>query len=360
MKVRFCDNETEWNQAVVELNGSLYQSWQWGESRRPYGFGPWRILGETDGRPRAAIQVLERRAPLGCGVHYAPHGIASKAADADEWCEFVSWLRRFLDQRKAAFLRVDPAILDSDEESRQVLTQAGFRSLPDKWSIWGNLPRFSMFIDLHPSSEELLRTMRSRLRRYIRNPKAELTLESGTDAEHMERLHRLVSQTGARRSFAVRNSDFFQHLRRHLVMNERGMIHVARYQGRVIGALLATRFGKVCYALYAGSDQAFSNLHPMEILYWNSILWAKQNGCDKYDMRFVPTAYPPTEGNRGYGLYRFKRGFGAQERYCAGYFDLVGSPLRWRMFRWFETKAGARIYALRTPLKALLDVFRKA
>ena len=68
----------------------------------------------------------------------------------------------------------------------------------------------------------------------------------------------------------------------------------------------------------------------------------------------------PTAGHRSgcYGLYQFKRGFGAELHYYAGYFDLVRKRTEYRIFRVLEQHAITRLHRLAAEATRLLISLR--
>jgi hypothetical protein len=93
----------------------------------------------------------------------------------------------------------------------------------------------------------------------------------------------------------------------------------------------------------------------MEALHWRAIQLAKDAGCRVYDLLFLPLANIPHEGETGHGLYSFKKSFGAEWRYSAGYFDLYLNPLLYRGFRFTERKSGPLVYGVASKIDSLLQ-----
>ena len=133
--------------------------------------------------------------------------------------------------------------------------------------------------------------------------------------------------------------------------NNGGIVSLGWHGDKVIAALLCVRFGDRCYALFAGSDDQAVSLRPMEALYWSTMQWAKHQGCVEYDMQWAPIDFPPTRDQPGYGLYHFKEGFGAEFRYYAGAFDLIGDKWLYRACRCMETIAGGVLHRIVNRLR---------
>ena len=74
MRVAVCTDRDAWNCFVAAADGSLLQSWQWGEFKRCQGWDVLRLVALEGQEPRAAVQVLARVIPFCGAFFYAPEG----------------------------------------------------------------------------------------------------------------------------------------------------------------------------------------------------------------------------------------------------------------------------------------------
>lgn len=345
-------NRAEWTNSLLTLPATLYHTWEWGEVRSSEGWKPWRILAKSAGSARAAVQVLERQLPApGCRVLYAPRGIAFSWGDSETVLELSNWLKGFVKHRRAIVLRMDPFFLNSDEEKKELLRRAGFRSLPYQWTRW-NLPRPNMVIDISLSREEILAKMRPRFRSYIRRAeKRDLLVLSGDTKKLREDFYSLLQKTSERQNFSIRNFQYMSRLIETFSLSGNGSLFVAYEGERPAAGILCVRFQGSAYYTHGGFDWELRELHAIEPLHWAAINWAKNFGCTTYDLLGAGTAYPPKESNYGYGLYNFKRGLGAELLYLAGYFDLVGNAFAYRIFRFGEDSAAGSLFGFATRVR---------
>ncbi|MFZ0420463.1 MAG: peptidoglycan bridge formation glycyltransferase FemA/FemB family protein [Candidatus Sulfotelmatobacter sp.] len=345
MQIAMCGDSANWDATILELGGSLYQSWDWGELREGEGWAAWRIVGKDGCKVRAAVQILERRLPVvGLGIMYAPRGIVTAPGDYDAIRELTKWLYEFVRKRRAIALRIDPTILDSDESTKDVLRRIGYRWLSEEqWSVW-NRPRAIMKVDISLGEDDILNNMRKEHRYCIRRALRDgLTVEINDDLSSLHDFYPLLVKTGQRQQIIVRGIDHFIELHRKFVSGGKGVIAIARENGRALAAIVCTRLGKTCYYLNGGFDWEYRDRRPNQMLHWKVIQWARQTGCTEYDLAGANTKYPPSE-QRSSGVYEFKKGFGAGLRYYAGYFDLVGYPALYSLFRVAERHAGDAAY----------------
>ena len=337
MQIGFCTDREAWNRVALHLRGTLYHSWEWGEVRQAEGWIPWRILAESEGKPRAAVHILEKRLPMRAGsLLYGGRGIAGSDNNPLVVKELVTWLRGFVRERNGILLRMDPEFPDTDESKKSMLIGNGLRLLSDEWSFW-NLQRSSMVVDIRGTEQEILRKMRQKHREHIHRALRDgLLIQADSEVPQFREFHDLLLKSSERQGFPVRAFDHFLHVCEKLVAEGRGLLLLARKDDLAVAGIVCARFGTVCHYLYGGFDWGARRAHASEALHWKAIQWAKSVGCTRYDLMGTGTRYPPKEGNHGYGLYHFKKGFGADLHYSAGYFDMVVKRLEYRLLRFAE------------------------
>jgi len=337
MNVGICTDKEYWNQAALNLGASIYHSWEWGDLRQAEGWRSWRVLTEENDQPVAVTHILEKRLPLRLGaLLYAAHGIVSRENDDAAVVTTARWLKNFARERRAFLLRADPEFADTDDNKKKQLVENGFRSIPDQWSFW-NSPRATMVVDLKPLEDDILHRMRSTHRQRIRNAIRDgIDIEVGTEPSHLQDFYNMVLKSSQRQGFVLRDSGHFELVRQIFLKAGKGLIFIARQNGRPAAAVLSLFFGSTCLYLHGGFDPEIKLTGATETLHWKAMQWAKQMGCTKYDFLGTGTKHPPMEGNRGYGLYSYKKGFGAELVYTAGYFELRRGKARYGLLRLAE------------------------
>ncbi len=78
------------------------------------------------------------------------------------------------------------------------------------------------------------------------------------------------------------------------------------------------------------SRDAFRERMPNHALQWGAIRWARQAGCDSYDLWGAPETLGPADPM--WGVYRFKEGFGARLVQLAGSWDFTARPAAYRLY----------------------------
>ena len=109
---------------------------------------------------------------------------------------------------------------------------------------------------------------------------------------------------------------------------------MAYYEGKPISGIIPIMYGNKTWYLYGASSNEHRNLMPNYLLQWEMIRQAIQNGCDVYDFRGVSGVV--VESHPQYGLYRFKKGFGAEFTEFIGEVYLPFKPLTYKLYKFAE------------------------
>jgi lipid II:glycine glycyltransferase (peptidoglycan interpeptide bridge formation enzyme) len=93
------------------------------------------------------------------------------------------------------------------------------------------------------------------------------------------------------------------------------------------------KFGKRSWYLHGMSLPEHSEKMAPHRIQWESMRWAKDQGCSIYDMWGAPDQFEETDSM--WGVYRFKRGFGGEVSLTVGAWDFPARPLFYRAYnRW--------------------------
>ena len=85
---------------------------------------------------------------------------------------------------------------------------------------------------------------------------------------------------------------------------------MAFHEDKPISGIIDIIYGNKIWYLYGASSNEHRNLMPNYLLQWEMIRYAIENKKDIYDFRGVSGVVD--ESHPQYGLYRFKKGFGAE------------------------------------------------
>jgi peptidoglycan pentaglycine glycine transferase (the first glycine) len=326
------DQQVAWDRLVAAApNGHLLQSWAWGELKA--GFG-WRVQRLAVGD--ACAQVLYRRLPGGLGtIAYVPKGPLVDYEDLSSFRVLLEAIQSLARQQRAIALKVEP-----DEEDSPVLAQRltslGFQPSPQAVQ-----PRRTILVDLDAEPEELLRRMKQKTRYNARLAGRKGVIIRPGDESDLPAFYRLMETTAQRDGFGIHSPAYYEAAHRLFVPSGRGNLLLAEVDGQLLAGLVVLTAGPgatACY-MYGASADEHRNLMPTYLLQWEAMLWAREQGCRVYDLWGVPDEDEETleagftqRSDGLWGVYRFKRGFGGRLARSVGTWDLVYSPLRYRLY----------------------------
>lgn len=327
--------------------GHVLQSWAWGELKRRYGWRPLR-LAITDGQRTAAAHLLLRPS-YGLAVAYVPRGpLWSGDAQLDR--ALVRLLRRVARRQRAAFLRLEPNLLEdapAAPELHALLLSEGFQPAEPLQ------PRTSIHLDLRPAPEALLagasKGHRADVRRAERNG---VQVRVGSDEADLERFYAIMQATAARQQFAIHSRAYYQAAWQ--LLGDAARLLLAEQDGATLAAFLVFAWGREAQYMYSGATEAGLKVGANHLLQWHALCWARARGAQVYDFWGIPDAFgrmrhaTPEERERLeavarqhplYGVYRFKKGWGGQVvRYLPAYDQVYLAPAYWF---WQRRRQGA-------------------
>lgn len=160
-------------------------------------------------------------------------------------------------------------------------------------------------IDLSPSAGALFKSFhKNSIQRKIRRAAREkLEYQEGTTDAHLDAFHRLMVQTRRRHSVPPQPKIWFRNLLRSFGNDVK--IRLALKDSRPIAGMLTVRHKDTLVYKYGGSDAKFSPMGGMHLLYWRSMLEAKQSGLRTFDLGRCEVGQD--------GLLVFKKRWGAIE-----------------------------------------------
>lgn len=328
--------------------GSILQSWAWGELRSRQHWRVTRLLAlDAGGRAHAAASVLERDLPLGGRVLYVPRGPVLDFRDGRALDAMTDALRRLGERRRAVLCKIDPYVTPPDPLAARALAVRGFVVGHRRGRFDGLQPRFNVIVPLAGGPEAVLGRMHPKTRYNIR-----LAGRRGVEVRRGERadlgaFHRLLQETCARNGFAERDLPYFVQVWDALAPGGHLELHLAHLGGEILAAgILFVHGSKAVYA-YGASSGARREVMAPYALQWAMIRRAMERGCTTYDMTGVPKRL--REGEPGYGLYRFKRGFWPEVSEFLGERDLPLQPALYRVWNLVEPAFwGGQVWVRRT------------
>jgi peptidoglycan pentaglycine glycine transferase (the first glycine) len=290
----------------------LFQSPYWGELKSSLTWEPVRIIKNECG-----AQILFRKMPLGYTMAYIPKGPIGNDwgclwPEIDECCR----------THRSFLLLIEPNIWEEDwfDLSDQGFTQSTLKIDPMR----------TIVIDISKDEEDILAGMKQKTRYNIGLARKKgVVVKPSSD---IETFHKLMSVTCKRNRISLHSVDYFRKAYQIFHQAGKGELLVAEYMETPLAIVLVGYNGKCAWYLYGASSDQHRNLMAAHLLQWESIQWAKQQGCTEYDLYGIPDHDEEVleeqfnkRNNGAWGVYRFKRGFGGQvKRSCQGWERVYG------------------------------------
>ncbi len=325
------------------------QSWAWGELKSRTGWVPHRLRVTGAHGAGSVCSLLERRLPGLGPLLYAPRGPIVDWDDGVAVDAALEAVVGFARQRRAVALKLDPAVAEAHPACAAALRRHGLRLLESGPAFEGVQPRFVMHLPLTGRDEAgVLAGMQPKTRYNIRLAERRgVVVRSGTAAD-MAAFYALLTETARRDGFLVRGPAYFDAMWETCLAAGLGWLLLAEAEGELLAGAIVFRMGDCAWYLYGASANRQRDRMPAYAVQWEAIRRALAAGCRWYDLRGVSGDLSPQAPL--HGLYRFKKGFGAELVSYVGEWDRPLRPAAYLLARhgvpWLRhTLAAARLRA---------------
>lgn len=309
----------DWDNFLLANNSSFLQSFGWGQMQEKIGRKVFRLKVIMNGAIAAEAQIFCQSTPAG-NFLYMPYGpVFNKNLDIGEKDEsfrsILSKLSEFGKKEKCFFLRVEP-----------VIELGGVGKIENPFKRFQ--PQKSLVLSLDKNEDELFRSF-SRTTKYNINLSKRKSIKIIRQKGYIDDFYALMQQTRDRQDFGIHGASYYKSI---LEINEGPVsteLFFAEYESKKINASLVLYFGDTATTLHAGSDYNYRQIKASNLLEWEIIRTAKNEGYKKLD-------YWGIDEQKWPGLTAFKKGFGGEEiDYPAG-FDIVYNKFLYNAYKFIK------------------------
>jgi lipid II:glycine glycyltransferase (peptidoglycan interpeptide bridge formation enzyme) len=323
-----------WNQFLRQCpDAHIEQTIGWGKLKQINGWKPTWFWVTRRCQIIGGAMILTRPAGRFATIGYVERGPICDFRDEGTMNLVVSTLRHLVRRMGLAYLVIAPPYAGS--ALVPLLESMRFRRKPDTFQPTG-VGKATLLIDLLKDENQLLAEMsmtkRQNLRRATRKG-VRIRLGDGADAATMRDLMRTACK---RRGIspAPHQEDFFSILWRELGPSGLAKFFIAEVDGHPVSAATLHVFAGTAQLWRVGWSGTHEKHNPNDLLHWEMIRWAKQNGCRTFDFMHIPLEHAQAilRGERvkdSYsGVTEFKTSFGGQivvlpDLYYRSYMPLV-------------------------------------
>ena len=305
------------------------------------------ILAEdSSGKIIGSLMVWIRKIPIFGNIMYSARGPVCDIHNMEMLKQLTEGVKELQKKYNAIVIRIEPDILNSDEGFKNVMLDLGYQIKSDAKNFREEIqPRFVFRLNTKDKTEEeLFNNLHSKTRYNVRlATKKGVTIKEGT-REDLKDFHKIMVTTGIRDGFITRSLEYFERMYDCMAPKHMKLL-MAMAEDKPISGVIVIIYGNKTWYLYGASSNEHRNLMPNYLLQWEMIKIALQNKSDIYDLRGVPGI-----ADNSNGLYRFKKGFGADYTEFVGEVYMEFKPLRYRLYK-FTEKAYRNLRALKLKFK---------
>ena len=274
------------------------------------------VLAEDEnGKIIGAVSVLIRKIPVFGNIMYSSRGPTCDIHDVAVMKQLTDGIKELAKKYNAFVYKAEPDIESKDEEFRKVVTTLGYKIKDDAKNFREEIqPRYVFRLDIKDKTKEF---------------------------------HKIMVETGARDGFIIRPLSYFEKMYDELAPNHMKLL-MAYHDGKAISGVIPIFYGNKTWYLYGASSNEHRNLMPNYLLQWEMIKMALARKDDIYDFRGVSGVVD--ESHPQYGLYRFKKGFGATFTEFIGEVYIPFKPLTYSIYK-FSEKTFRNLRGLKTKFK---------
>ncbi len=274
-------HDAEWDEFLEATPDSNHlQSSLWSQLKSKVGWRVLRLIARSDKTIVGGFQILHRRLPITGSVGYIPRGPVV-ARDDTALCKLIlEKLDSIARTERLTYLAIQPPRRSAQFVPE--LLQHGFR--PSAFEL---APTATVLIDVNKSQAEMLAAMRKSRRRVIQKGlRGPITVRTGTERD-LPAFHSLLVSTGRRHRFFPQAIEHFRTIWDLFSRSNKIVLFIAECSGEPVAGELDIAFGDTLVAKRAGWSGRHASDHPVELLVWAAINWAKQQGLKYYDMEGI-------------------------------------------------------------------------
>lgn len=310
---------------------NFQQSLEWAKVKQS-----WKrevILAEdTNGKINGSLMVLVRKIPFFGNIMYSARGPVCDIHNIEVLRQITEGAKELAKKYNAIVLRIEPDIKSNDTDFRNIMLELGYSIKDDAKNFRDEIqPRYVFRLDTKNKTEdEIFKNFHQKTRYNVRlATKKGVTVKEGT-REDLKDFHKIMVTTGIRDGFITRPLEYFEKMY-DCLGPEHMKILMAYYDGKPISGVIPIMYGNKTWYLYGASSNDHRNLMPNYLLQWEMIKIAISRKSDIYDLRGVPGIADDSNG-----LYRFKKGFGAEYTEFIGEVYIPFKPLTYKAYKFLE------------------------
>ena len=328
-------------------NKSFFQTTEIASLREKNGWTIYYFGVEEKGGLVAASFVAAKPGFLGKSVFYAPGGPLLDYENENLVKFFFEKLRAYVHTHNGYVLHIEPyyPLIERNRDGDVVengynhtavirnLKALGFTEVP------ADNPKYMFVLDIRDKTEEeIFSSFKQNTRNLVSRTKKKGIKVRELSREELPEFKKITESTSERRHFSDKTLEYYETMYDLFAKKKQVKFVVAEIEGKIISAGMFILYGDEVIYLFSGSDEAYMKEYNAQYaVQWYMIRNAIKNNYKRYN--FYGIQGLPDPSKPGYGIYKFKKGFGAK---YGSVVELLGA---------FEMSTSTIFYTLRHLLQ---------
>ncbi len=294
------------------------------------------LADDENGNIIGSVSILIRKIPIFGNMMYSSRGPVCDIHDEKVLSQLTEGIKTLGKKYNAFVFIIEPDIKSDDSAFRDIILKLGYKIKDDAKNFREEIqPRYVFRLDLKGKTEDdIFKAFHQKTRYNVRLAiKKGVVVKEGT-RDDLKNFHKIMVTTGQRDGFIIRPLSYFEKMYDELVPNGHMKLLMAYYEDKPIAGIIPIIYGNKVWYLYGASSNEHRNLMPNYLLQWDMIKYAIDNGFDMYDFRGVSGVVE--KDHPQYGLYRFKKGFGAEFTEFIGEVYIPFKAFRYKLYKFSE------------------------
>lgn len=305
MEALICANKKEWDEFILQNSDSFLQSYEWGEFQEKMGKKAFRLQITDNGKILLQGQLFTEPFSFKKFL-YIPYGpiFLNRINDTEKHSVInllINKAKEIAKKENCVFLKIEPVFSLGNLKGKKP-----FRRLQ---------PQKTLVLDLTKSEEDLQKDFKQKTRQNINFAiKNGVTIKK--EVSGFSDFFKLMKFTEQRQDFGIHSEKYYKNILEVKGENIKSELFLAEYRGKIINAIITMAFGKKVFTLHGGSDYNFRHFKGANLIYWEIISDAKNQGYKEFDFWGIDEKKWP-------GVTIFKKGFGGNETVYPDGVDIV-------------------------------------
>ncbi|MBR2855708.1 peptidoglycan bridge formation glycyltransferase FemA/FemB family protein [Candidatus Saccharibacteria bacterium] len=268
----------------------------------------------------AAAMLVAKPSFLGKSVFHCPGGPLLDYENKTLLHFFVKNLKSFIKSHNGYVLHIDPyyeinrydrngeplSNYKSHQEATHYLESLGFSELKD-----ASQPKYLFVMELDGRTpDQILSDFKRNTRNHVKKAEKKGVKVRELKREELGTLKRITESTSKRRNFTDRSLSYYEQMYDLFAPRHEVKFLVAEADGIPLSAAMFMLYGDEVVYLFSGSDEKYMKEYNAQYaIQWHMIKYAAEHGYKIYN--FYGIHGLPDKSDPDYGIYDFKKGFGA-------------------------------------------------